>query len=709
MSNEQPSDDPGAWALALTLQVLGLAADPVQIVHDAGVVGPLSETDLLRAAKRFPVKAKAVSSTIPKLANTPFPALAMMRDGRVMVIGKVADSGVFGQSLGDDRALIHPWHEFEANWTGRLILVARRAQIQDLYRRFDLTWFWGAILKYRHVMQEVLLASFFIQIFALITPMIFQVVIDKVLVHRGLSTLEVLVAGLAIISVFDVLLTGLRSYLFTHTSNRIDVELGARIFKHLIALPLNYFQARRVGDSVARVREIETIRQFLTGSAITLILDIIFGAIFIAVMFLYSSTLAWIVVATIPFYVILAVVVTPIFRVRLEEKFRRGAENQAFLVESVTGIETIKAMAVEPLMQRKWEDQLASYVGASFRTQVLGVVANQLTTFVSKFTTVLTLLVGARLVINNDLTVGELVAFNMLAVQVTGPVLRLAGIYQEFHQVRISVERLGDILNTQPEPKPSAQTGQDGQIKGDIRLERVVFRYRPNAQPVLSDINIEIPAGQVIGVVGPSGSGKSTIAKLIQRLYVPEAGQVLIDGRDISVADPAWLRRQIGVVLQENVLFNLSVRENIALAKPAASMVDIVAAAELAGAHEFIGRMPNGYDTIIEERGSSLSGGQRQRIAIARALLNDPRILIFDEATSALDYESESIIQTNMKKIVEGRTVIIIAHRLSTVRAADRIITIENGHIVEDGSHEALIAAKGRYANLHRLQSVVGH
>ncbi len=705
----QPSDDQGAWALALILQVLGLAADATQIVHDAGAVGALSETDLLRAARRFPVKVKAVNSSLDKLQHTPFPALAMMRDGSVMVVGKLAEDGVFCQCMTDVRPMIRPWSEFEANWSGRLILVTRRAQISDLHRRFDLTWFWGAIQKYRHVMYEVLLASFFIQLFALITPMIFQVVIDKVLVHRGLSTLEVLAAGLAVVSLFDVVLTGLRSYLFTHTSNRIDVELGARIFRHLIALPLNYFQARRVGDSVARVREIESIRQFLTGSAITLVLDIIFGGIFIGVMFLYSSTLAWIIVATIPLYVILAVVVTPIFRVRLEEKFRRGAENQAFLVESVTGIETIKAMAVEPIMQRKWEDQLASYVGASFRTQVLGTVANQLTSLISKATTVLTLLVGARLVINNDLTVGELVAFNMLAGQVTGPVLRLAGIYQEFHQVRISVDRLGDILNTQPEPKPSAQAAQGGQIKGDIRLERIAFRYRPTAQPVLSDINIDIPAGQVIGVVGPSGSGKSTIAKLIQRLYVPEQGQVLIDGRDISIADPAWLRRQIGVVLQENVLFNLTVRENIALAMPAASLAQIIAAAELAGAHEFIGKMANGYDTMIEERGSSLSGGQRQRIAIARALLGNPRILIFDEATSALDYESESIIQSNMRKIVQGRTVIIIAHRLSTVRAADRIITIENGRIVEDGSHDALMATMGRYASLHHLQSAVGH
>ena len=701
--------DQGAWALALILQVLGLPADPVQIAHDVGAAGPMNETDLLRAANRFPVKSKAIKTTSARLQKTPLPALAIMQDGQIVVIGKVTPEGVLYQSMLDERPIIQKMGEFEEQWSCRLILITRRAALSDIYRRFDLFWFWGAIQKYRNIMYEVLLASFFIQIFALITPLIFQVVIDKVLVHRGLSTLEVLAGGLAVVSLFDVLLSGLRSYLFAHTSNRIDVELGARIFKHLMALPLAYFQARRVGDSVARVREIETIRQFLTGSAVTLVLDIIFGAIFFGIMFIYSSTLAWIVVGTIPLYVTLAVVVTPIFRARLEEKFARGAENQAFLVESVTGVETIKAMAVEPILQRKWEDQLAGYVGASFRTQVLATTANQITTLINKATTVLTLLVGARLVINNDLTVGELVAFNMLAGQVTGPVLRLAQLYQEFHQVRISVDRLGDILNTQPEPRPSAQAAQGGVIQGAIKLDRVLFRYRPDAQPILSNVSLSIPAGQVIGVVGPSGSGKSTIAKLIQRLYVPEQGQILIDGRDISLADPAWLRRQIGVVLQENVLFNLSVRENIALAMPAASIEQIVQAAELAGAHEFIGKMPNGYDTTIGERGASLSGGQRQRIALARALLNNPRILIFDEATSALDYESESIIQANMRQIVEGRTVIIIAHRLSTVRSADRIITIENGAIVEDGSHDDLIAAEGRYASLHRLQSVVGH
>jgi ATP-binding cassette, subfamily B, bacterial HlyB/CyaB len=706
--NSQSHIDEGVWALALTLQVLGLAADPAQIKHKSGLQTPMAEVDLLRAARAFPVKAKAIGSSVKRLNHTPLPAIALMREGGFLVLGQVNAEGVLAQGLHDERPMILGWDQFEAVWTRRLILVTRRAAISDLHRRFDLSWFWGAIHKYRRILYEVLIASFFIQIFALVTPMIFQVVIDKVLVHRGLSTLQVLVAGLALVSFFDVILGGLRSYIFAHTSNRIDVELGARIYRHLIQLPLAYFQARRVGDSVARVRELETIRQFLTGSALTLVLDLFFGIIFIAVMFIYSPTLAWIVVATLPFYAALAAVVTPVFRARLEEKFRHGAENQAFLVESVTGIETIKAMAVEPVVQRQWEEQLASYVGSSFKTQTLGMIANQSTSLISKVTTIVTLFVGARLVIDNQLTVGELVAFNMLSGQVTGPVLRLAQLWQDFNQVKISVDRLGDILNTQPEPSPSSQDGQGGVLKGDIRLEHITFRYRPDAQPILSDLSLDIPSGQVIGVVGPSGSGKSTIAKLIQRLYVPEQGRLLVDGRDIALADPAWLRRQIGVVLQENVLFNRTVRENIALANPATPIDEVIAAAELAGAHEFIAKMTRGYDTMIGERGASLSGGQRQRIAIARALLGNPRILIFDEATSALDYESESIIQRNMRQIVEGRTVVIIAHRLSTVRGADRIITIEDGRIVEDGTHESLLHAHGRYASLHQLQSDVG-
>ena len=595
--------------------------------------------------------------------------------------------------------------DFEAIWDGRLILMTRRAGLVDLSRRFDISWFLGAIHKYRHLLGEVLAASFFLQLFALVSPLFFQVVIDKVLVSRTLSTLDVLVIGLVTISIFETILGILRTYLFAHTTNRIDVELGARLFRHLLALPISYFQARRVGDSVARVRELENIRNFLTSSALTLVIDLFFTFVFLAVMFIYSPLLTAIVIGAFPFYIGISVCATPFFRQRLDEKFARGAENQAFLVESVTGVQTLKSMAVEPQMQRRWEEQLAGYVAASFRVISLGNTASQTVQLINKLVIAGVLYFGAKLVIEGSLTVGELVAFNIFAGRVSTPVLRLAQMWQDFHQARLSVARLGDILNTPAEPTFSPGRAALPAIRGDIVFEHVTFRYRIDGPEVLHDVSFSVPAGQVVGIVGPSGSGKSTLAKLVQRLYVPESGRVLVDGTDLAMVDSAWLRRQVGVVLQEDILFNRSIRDNIALAEPGTPIDRVIAAATLAGAHDFILELPEGYDTVVGERGSTLSGGQRQRIAIARAILGEPRVLIFDEATSALDYESERNVQRNMAQMSTGRTVIIVAHRLSTVRSADRILTLDHGRIVEDGTHDDLVRKGGRYAMLHRLQS----
>ncbi|MEP6967414.1 MAG: type I secretion system permease/ATPase [Pseudomonadota bacterium] len=695
--------DSGAAAFAFLLQLLGVPADAAEILHQSGKA-TLDEADLLRAAKRYPVKCRAAAISLERLETAPMPALGRLKDGRWLVIGKAAEGKVLVQDPLAAGPKLLTREEFAEAWSGRMILMTRRATLADPYTRFGVAWFVDAVKKYRAPLIEVLIGSFFLQIFGLLSPLFFQVIIDKVFVHRGLSTLEVLALGLGILSVFEVVLGGLRTYLFAHTSNRIDVELGARLFRHLFALPMAYFQARRVGDTVARVRELDTIRQFLTSSAITLALDLFFSILFLVVLFIYSPLLTLVVAGALPLYVILSLGLTPIFRERLNERFKRGAENQAFLVETVSGVETVKSMALEPVMQRRWEEQIAGYVMSAFKVVGVGNLATQATTLINKITMVLILFLGAGLVIHNKLTVGELVAFNMISSQLSAPVLRLAQLWQDFQQVRISIDRLGDILNTTPEP---GQNGQPGlpPIRGDVRLETVSFRYRLDGQPVLREIALDIPAGQVIGIVGSSGSGKSTLAKLIQRLYVPETGRVLIDGVDLSLVDPAWLRRQIGVVLQENVLFNRSARENIALGDPGMAMERVVAAAQLAGAHEFILSLPEGYGTVIGERGASLSGGQRQRVAIARALVGNPRILIFDEATSALDYESEAAIQANMRRITQDRTVILIAHRLSTLRNADRIVTIEQGRLIEDGTHASLLRAGGRYAELWRLQS----
>jgi ATP-binding cassette, subfamily B, bacterial HlyB/CyaB len=697
------SPESGLAALVLLLRFHGISADPEQIRHQYGDDFGVSE--MLRCAKEFKLKARVSRSSWQQLTKTALPAVAIMRDGRYLLLGKASEDQVLIQDPQIPRPALMSRVDFEAIWDGRLILVARRASLVELSRRFDISWFLGAIHKYRHLLFEVLAASFFLQLFALVSPLFFQVIIDKVLSSRTVSTLDVLIIGLVTISIFETTLGILRTYLFSHTTSRIDVELGARLFRHLLALPISYFQARRVGDSVARVRELENIRNFITSSALTLVIDLFFTFIFLIVMFLYSPLLSAIVIAAFPFYIGISASATPLFRRRLDEKFARGAENQAFLVESVTGVETLKSMAVEPQLQRRWEEQLAGYVRASFNVISLGNTASQTVQLISKLVTAAVLYFGAKLVINGSLTIGELVAFNILASRVSSPVLRLAQMWQDFHQAKISVARLGDILNTPAEPTFNPGRAALPPIKGDIAFDHVSFRYRIDGAQILHDITFNVPAGQIIGIVGQSGSGKSTLAKLLQRLYVPEGGRVLIDGVDLAMVDTSWLRRQLGVVLQDNILFNRTIRDNIALADPGTPIDSVIAAATLAGAHEFILELPEGYDTIVGERGSSLSGGQRQRIAIARAMVSDPRILIFDEATSALDYESEQIIQHNMALITKGRTVFIIAHRLSTVRFADRILTLDHGRLIEDGTHDELVRRGGRYATLYRLQS----
>jgi len=685
----------------------GLSVDPDQLRHEFGGEAPFGVAEILLAAKKLEVRAKSVSVSMSRLATTPLPAIAKARsdDGvaRFFILARIDDGRVLIQDplVGRPEAL--DLDEFERRWSGELILIASKASIAGELAKFDFTWFIPAIVKYRRLLGEVLAVSFALQLFALITPLFFQVVMDKVLVHRGFTTLDVIAFGLAVVVIFEVVLTALRSYVFAHTTSRIDVELGARLFRHLLGLPLAYFQARRVGDSVARVRELENIRSFLTGNALTLVLDLVFSVVFIVVMFYYSGWLTLIVVLSLPCYAAISLAFTPALRSRLNEKFNRGAENQAFLVETISGIDTVKAMAVEPHWIRRWDNQLAAYVSSSFRTATVGTFANGGVTLVSKLVTVATMYFGARLVIDGRLTVGQLIAFNMLAGQVAQPVMRLAQLWTDFQQTGISVERLGDILNARTEV--SGAKSALPRIAGRVVLEDVVFRYRPDAPEVLKGINLDIAAGEVIGIVGRSGSGKSTLTKLVQRLYVPERGRVLVDGMDLALAEASSLRRQIGVVLQENVLFNRSIRENIALADPGAPLEAVIEAAKLAGAHEFILELPEAYDSMVGEHGSTLSGGQRQRIAIARALMTRPRILIFDEATSALDYESERVIQMNMKAICEGRTVIIIAHRLSAVRDAHRIVVMDKGQIVEIGRHQELLQREaGHYARLHRLQ-----
>ena len=551
--------------------------------------------------------------------------------------------------------------------------------------------------------------SFFLQTFGLITPLFSQVIIDKVLVHKGLSTLDVLVIGLFLINVFEMVLNVTRTYVFSHTTNRVDVILGAKLFKHLLALPLPYFEARTVGSTIARIRELETIRSFITGTALTVVLDLIFTIVFIAVMFFYSPTLTLISLAALPFFIALSAMATPAIRERLNRKFERNAENQSYLVEMVTGIQTVKSLAIEPQLNGRWEGMLANYVRASFRAGFLSSLAGGVAQLIQKTSTLAILWFGARMVMKGDFTVGQLIAFQMLSGRVTEPILRLATLWQDFQQVRVSIERLGEVLNFPAEPESTPGRSSLGRVRGRIEFDHVQFRYKMDGPPILDDINLVIEPGTTVGIVGRSGSGKSTLTKLVQRFYVPVNGRVLVDGVDLAQVNPPWLRRQIGVVLQESFLFNRSIRDNIAVVDTAAPLDRIIAAAKLAGAHDFIMELPDAYDTLVSERGASLSGGQRQRIAIARTLMTNPRILIFDEATSALDYESERIIQHNLQDICRGRTVFIIAHRLSTVRMANVIIAMDRGRIVERGTHDELLGnADGLYSFLYRQQALLG-
>ena len=705
-----PTPLPALSALIILAHYHGIAANPADIQHEfcASAQSDLNETQWLLAAKSLGLKAKVVRQPVKRLAMATLPALVWCDDGNHFILAKTDGEGENAQFLIQDlitnKSAVLSFAEFSSRYSGKLILVASRASVLGSLAKFDFTWFIPAVIKYRRLFFEVLVVSVVLQLFALVTPLFFQVVMDKVLVHRGFSTLDVVAVALLVVSLFEIVLGGLRTYLFAHTTSRIDVELGARLFRHLLSLPLSYFEHRRVGDTVARVRELEQIRNFLTGQALTSVLDLAFSFIFLAVMWYYSSTLTWVVLASLPAYAFWSAFISPILRTRLNDKFARNADNQSFLVESITAVGTVKAMAVEPQMTQRWDNQLAAYVASGFRVTKLAVVGQQGVQLIQKLVTVATLWIGARLVIEGKLTVGQLIAFNMLSGQVAAPVIRLAQLWQDFQQVGISVARLGDILNAPTENASSRLALPD--IRGEITFEHVDFRYKADGRLILQDLNLQIRAGEVLGIVGRSGSGKSTLTKLVQRLYVPEQGRVLVDGNDLALAAPAWLRRQVGVVLQENVLLNRSIRDNIALTDTGMPLERIIEAAKLAGAHEFIMELPEGYDTVVGEQGAGLSGGQRQRIAIARALITNPRILIFDEATSALDYESERAIMQNMQAICANRTVLIIAHRLSTVKTAHRIIAMDKGRIVEAGTQQELLAKpNGYYRYLFELQN----
>jgi ATP-binding cassette subfamily B protein len=595
--------------------------------------------------------------------------------------------------------------EFAETWGDQGEVLLLRPTKQTPQQRFGLKWFLPSLTKHKRVLIEVLIASFFVQLFSLANPLMIQVIIDKVIVQNSVDTLQVLGFFLLVIAIFEAILTSLRTYLFVDTTNRIDMTLGSEIIDHLLRLPLRYFERRPVGELSTRINELENIRQFLTGTALTVVLDAVFSVVYIVVMFIYSWLLTLVSLATIPFFILLAAIASPVIRSQLRVRAERNAETQSYLVEVVSGVQTVKAQNMELRARWQWQQRYARYVSAGFKTVLTSTTASSTSNFLNQLSGLLVLWVGAYLVLKQQMSLGQLIAFRIIAGYVTSPLLRLAQLWQNFQEVGLSIERLSDIVDAAPEadeidryniPMPL--------IQGTVKYDNVSFRFGTTGPLQLNNVNLEFPAGIFVGIVGQSGSGKSTLMKLLPRLYDLESGRILVDGYDINKVELYSLRQQIGIVPQDTLLFEGTVQENIALNCPDASADEIIEAARVAAAHDFIMSLPNGYNTRVGERGSALSGGQRQRIAIARTVLQNPRILILDEATSALDYDSERRVCLNLAEAFQGKTVFFITHRLTTIRNADQIVLMDKGSVVELGTHEELMALKGRYYCLYQQQ-----
>ena len=664
---------------------------------------------LQKIAKRYNIKSTMIRPTIDELREIQYPAVAKMNDGAYIAIGSANDEVLLIIDPRQNKPIALPTKDFLESWSNELLIFSAAFSWTYFKKRFNVDWFLKVLAHYKSPLGEVLTASLFLQLMGIAMPLITQVIIDKVIGNSGYSTLTVIGTAMVLFFFMQSLLTFVKTYILNHTTNKLDAILGTRLFRHLIALPLPYYERRRVGDTLMRVGALTQIREFLTGTGLMTILDVFFSVVFIGFMFWYSVPLTLIALAIVPLYVAQNIWAVPIIKRKIEAVWRTGAMNNAFMVESITNMETIKSLAVEPQFVNKWENLLARYVRTTFENVKFNLVINAFSGVVQGLLSMAILWYGGHMVMDGYFTLGQLIAFQMLSGQATAPMTKLLTMWPQVQQVGLALERIGDILNTPMEPIVH-EIGKRGEqrITGEIDLTDVSFRYRVDLPLVLKNINLHIAPGEKLGIVGRSGSGKSTLTNLVQNLYVPEAGTITVGGINTKEANLGWLRDQIGVVMQENYLFNASVRDNIAVSRPTATMDEIIRAARLAGAHEFILELKEGYDTKVGERGDSLSGGQRQRVAIARALLANPPILIFDEATSALDYESERIIFNNMGAIGAERTMLIIAHRLSAVRRCDKIIVIDKGEIVESGSHEQLMALGGLYRYLHDQQETRG-
>ncbi|CQD39374.1 type I secretion system permease/ATPase [Yersinia mollaretii] len=691
-------------ALARAAACFDLAVEPSQLAHQLGLSPEkIDSIALCRCAGWIGLRARKVYQQLERLGNLALPIL--FSDGaQWYVLLALSDHGavIYCATNGQQQSISQP--ELARLWSGEAILLAKAERQEQKKTTFGFGWFIPVIAKYRHQLRNIVLVSLLLQSILLVTPMLFETVIDKVLVSRGVGSLIVLGSAMIALAIAEPCYTFLRGWLFSHLSSRVGAELNTRLYRHLLGLPLGYFGAQQTGQTIAKVREMEQIRSFLTGSALTMLLDLIFVGTFIAVMFCYSSQLTWIVLFSLVCYLLFWWAVGGVLRKRVERQYETSAQNTAFLTEAISGLETIKTSATERQFNRGWRQSLAGYVRASFACARMANIAEQGITLINKITSAILLWHGVKLVLAGELTPGQFIAFTLFSGYVTQPILRLAQIWQDFQHTQVALKRIGTILDCPTEPG-SAGLSSGSERTGSLAFKQVRFRYRPDTAEVLQNLNLEIAGGEFIGITGPSGCGKSTLTKLLQRLYIPQHGQILVDGQDLAITDATTLRCQMSVVLQDSVLFSGTIRDNICQCRPTADEAQVEHIARQAGAHDFIMSLPQGYQTQVGERGCMLSGGQRQRVALARALMADPKILILDEATSALDYESEAAIMRQLPEIIRNRTVICIAHRLNTLRQCHRILVIKEGQVLEQGSHQALLDQAGAYARLWQLQT----
>lgn len=715
LPHETPPLDTGLHCLVAVARHHRLSTSEEQIrrSHLDGMTAQTPAPEqLLAAAASLGLKARRTRiqwADLDKLQDT-LPMIAVLSNGHFVVIVARKET-----TEGPAVAVLDPLAQppnaiflldkerFEAAWSGDVLLVKRDYALSDESQPFGLRWFIPELLRQRHLLRDVAVSALVLHVLALAMPIFTQLVVDKVIVHRGYSTLYVMTAGIVLALLFEAVFTYLRQNHLLHATNRIDMQLARKTFAHLLKLPITFFDTGTAGVITRHMQQGEKIRQFLTGRMFFTLLDASVLIVFLPMLFFYSPTLTGIVVAFALAIGAVVFALIPAFRARLQALYTADGDRQAMLVETIQGMRTVKAMAIEPQRRREWEERSARTIGLHFKVGRISMTAQAVMGFLEKLMPVAVIAVGAHAVFDQTMTVGALIAFQMLSGRVVAPLVQIVSLVHEYQETALSVKMLGEIMN-RPAEGMRTSGGLEPVMHGKIEFDAVTFRYAPNAPPSLDRLSFTLPAGKVVGVVGRSGSGKTTLTRLIQGLYPVQEGVIRFDGVDSREIDLAHLRRSIGVVLQENFLFRGSVRDNIAIAKPGASLEEIVEAARIAGADEFIERLAQGYDTLLEENATNLSGGQRQRLAIARAMLLQPRILILDEAASALDPESEAIFLANLGRIAAGRTVIIVSHRLSTLVKADAIMVLNRGLIVDAGRHEELVKRCEIYQLLWRQQ-----